>query len=226
MRNILSTTALAAVLALPGIALAQTAGTTATTPGTPTQAQAPAGPLPMTQPAPGTATTTQRPSTAAGALGATAGQPAGAQPGITQPGPSAGPMGQTPGAAGSAPGAAAAMPGPGGHPLPPAPGATVGQPGITQPGPSAGPMGTTPGQAGTAPGAAGTATGQAGTAGHAHAMAESDVRDLLRDQGYSDVQSVSRDGNNFRARAMQNGRSVDVTVDAFTGTIRSQAAGR
>jgi hypothetical protein len=102
-------------------------------------------------------------------------------------------------------------------------GATAsGQPGITQPGPSAGPAGTIPGQAGTAAGAA----AMTGAAGQANAMAEADVRDLLRDQGYSDVDSVSRDGNNYRARAMQNGRSVDVTVDAYTGTIRSQAAGR
>jgi len=57
-------------------------------------------------------------------------------------------------------------------------------------------------------------------------LAENDIRDLLRTEGYSDVQNVSRDGNNYRARATQNGRSVDLTVDAYTGTIRSQAARR
>jgi hypothetical protein len=175
MRTLLSATALATLLILPGAVLAQSGatgtmgtGSTTGTGGARMQGQAPAGPLPMTQPGPGTTSTSQRPSTAAGALGATSPQPG-----------------------------------------------------------TGGTMGTQSGSmpSGTQSGAGQSGSGQPGT-GQSGVMAESEVRDLLRDQGYSDVQSVSRDGNNFRARAMQNGRSVDLMVDAYTGTIRSQAAGR
>ena len=57
-------------------------------------------------------------------------------------------------------------------------------------------------------------------------MDEPQVRDLLRSQGYSEVESVMRDGNHFRARVTRNGRPADITVDAYTGTIRNQAARR
>ena len=152
MRNFLSTTALTALVALSSPAFAQLPG------------QAPVGPLPMTQPAPGTPSTSQRPSTAAGALGATSGHS-----GSTGTG-------------------------------------SMGQPSAGQ---------SSIGQSESQP-----------RAGQPGALAENDVRDLLRTDGYSDVQNMSRDGNNYRARAMQNGRSVDLTVDAYTGTVRSQAARR
>ena len=57
-------------------------------------------------------------------------------------------------------------------------------------------------------------------------MDESQVRDLLRSQGYGEVQSVTRDGDNFRARVSRNGRPADISIDAYTGTIRNQAARR
>ena len=52
------------------------------------------------------------------------------------------------------------------------------------------------------------------------------VRGKLASEGFSDIQGITRSGNNYHARAMQNGRAVDLTIDATTGTIRSQAAAR
>ena len=52
------------------------------------------------------------------------------------------------------------------------------------------------------------------------------VRTKLSAQGSSDIQAITRSGNSYQARAMQNGRPVDLTIDATTGAIRSQAAAR
>ena len=52
------------------------------------------------------------------------------------------------------------------------------------------------------------------------------VRTRLSAQGFSDIQAITRSGNSYQARAMQNGRPVDLTIDATTGAIRSQAAAR
>ena len=52
------------------------------------------------------------------------------------------------------------------------------------------------------------------------------VRGKLAAEGFTDIQAITRSGNSFQARAMQNGRPVDLTIDATTGTIRSQAAAR
>ncbi len=43
---------------------------------------------------------------------------------------------------------------------------------------------------------------------------------------YTDIQSLMRDGNDFRVRATQNGRPMDLRVDAYTGTVRSSTAAR
>lgn len=197
MRSLLSATALAALLALSAPVLAQSGSTSGSGSmgSTQMQGQTPGSPLPMTQPSPGTMRDTQRPSTAAGAMGSTSGS----QSGIGQSGTGQSGMGQS----GTTMGQSAA------------PGASGSAPGR---------MGTTPGQSGTAPGLAGTTPGQSGT--QSMTMDESQVRDLLREQGYGDVQSVTRDGDHFRARAMRNGRPADVTIDAYTGTIRNQAARR
>ena len=79
--------------------------------------------------------------------------------------------------------------------------------------------------AGPSPGIAGQ-TGTGTGTGQSMAMDENQVRELLRGQGYGDAQSVMRDGNNFRARVTRNGRPTDITIDAYTGTIRNQAARR
>ena len=52
------------------------------------------------------------------------------------------------------------------------------------------------------------------------------VRGKLAAEGFTDIQAITRSGNSYQARAMQNGRPVDLTIDATTGTIRSQAAAR
>lgn len=52
------------------------------------------------------------------------------------------------------------------------------------------------------------------------------VRGKLASEGFTDIQAITRNGNSYQARAMQNGRPVDLTIDATTGTIRSQAAAR
>ena len=52
------------------------------------------------------------------------------------------------------------------------------------------------------------------------------VHTRLSAQGFSDIQAITRSGNSYQARAMQNGRPVDLTIDATTGAIRSQAAAR
>lgn len=57
-------------------------------------------------------------------------------------------------------------------------------------------------------------------------MSEEQVRTKLSAQGFQNVENMTRSGNSYHARAMQNGRSVDVTIDAATGTISSQAAAR
>ena len=58
------------------------------------------------------------------------------------------------------------------------------------------------------------------------AMSDEQVRTQLSAQGYTDIQSIMRDGNDFRVRAMQSGRPMDLRVDAYTGTVRSSTAGR
>lgn len=97
-------------------------------------------------------------------------------------------------------------------------------------------------QSGAAQGQAqsGAAQGQAQTGGEGAARRGTDgnplqtgalnsdeqVRGKLASEGFSDIQAITRSGNNYQARAMQNGRPVDLTIDATTGTIRSQAAAR
>ncbi len=58
------------------------------------------------------------------------------------------------------------------------------------------------------------------------AMNDEQVRTQLSAQGYSDIQSIMRDGNDFHVRATQNGRPMDLRVDAYTGTVRSSTAAR
>ena len=168
MRTILSATALSAILALAAPAFAQTGSTgspgatggatgSSTAPGgAQMQGRTPGSPLPMTQPSPGTMSDSQRPSTAAGAMGSTSANPQGTAPGMGQQG-----------------------------------------------GPAGGTSGT-----------------------QSMTMDETQVRDLLRSQGYGEVQSITRDGDNFRARVSRNGRPADISIDAYTGTIRNQAARR
>jgi hypothetical protein len=70
-----------------------------------------------------------------------------------------------------------------------------------------------------------TGMGQSGT-GSSVAMSEEQVRTQLQAQGYSDVQNITRDGNDFRVRASRDGRPMDLRVNAFTGTVNTGAASR
>lgn len=97
--------------------------------------------------------------------------------------------------------------------------------------PGAAQGGAQAGQAGQAnPSAGGEGSTRRGTDGNplqsSGLNSDEQVRGKLAAEGFSDIQGITRSGNNFHARAMQNGRPVDLTIDATTGAIRSQAAAR
>lgn len=66
--------------------------------------------------------------------------------------------------------------------------------------PSATPQGAAPGQSGTI-------------------LSESDVRQKLLAQGYSDVGSLKREGNIYSTEAVKNGRKVSLSIDARSGKV-------
>ena len=94
-------------------------------------------------------------------------------------------------------------------------GSQMGQSGSATDSPADGTKAQAPGQA---------AGSQPATVGGA--MSDEQVRTQLSAQGYSDIQSIMRDGNDFHVRATQNGRPMDLRVDAYTGTVRSSTAAR
>lgn len=49
------------------------------------------------------------------------------------------------------------------------------------------------------------------------------VKNLLKDQGYSDISNVKHNGNEFTASAKKNGSEHNVTVDAQSGMVSPQA---
>ena len=55
-------------------------------------------------------------------------------------------------------------------------------------------------------------------------LSEDQVKNLLRERGYSDVSDVKRDGNTVTAKAKQNDHEIRVRVDAQTGTVTQQRA--
>lgn len=83
------------------------------------------------------------------------------------------------------------------------------------------PMGT-PGQTG-APTAPGAAVG--GGVGVAGMMNEQQVRDMLRQRGYSEIEDIERDGDRFTARAKRGGEQVRLQVDARTGIVQERQGG-
>lgn len=109
-------------------------------------------------------------------------------------------------------------------------GAQSGQPSATESG--SGTAATGPSAGGSAnPDAQGRGAGEGSTrsaqpSGGIGGMTEEQVRARLTAEGFTNVQGITRSGNSFQARAMQNGRPVDITIDATTGTIRGQAAAR
>lgn len=55
------------------------------------------------------------------------------------------------------------------------------------------------------------------------ALNEKQVKNLLKDQGYSDISNVKHKGNEFTASAKKNGSEQHVTVDAQSGMVSPQA---
>lgn len=54
-------------------------------------------------------------------------------------------------------------------------------------------------------------------------MSEDQVRNLLRQQGYSDVSSVRKEGDKFEAKAMKDGKAVTIEIDS-TGKITDKSS--
>lgn len=50
---------------------------------------------------------------------------------------------------------------------------------------------------------------------------EDQIRQKLREEGYSEVTELRLQGPSYEAKATKDGRSVNLTVDARTGSIRS-----
>ena len=53
-------------------------------------------------------------------------------------------------------------------------------------------------------------------------LSEDQVKDLLKQRGYSDVSDVKKDGDNFKAEAKQAGRDVKLKVDGKEGIVTPQ----
>jgi hypothetical protein len=68
----------------------------------------------------------------------------------------------------------------------------------------------------TAPSGAGTHSGAA-TSGKT--LSETELRNELQKQGYSNVSDIKRKGDMFEARAMKDGKRVSLDVDAKTGKV-------
>jgi hypothetical protein len=52
-------------------------------------------------------------------------------------------------------------------------------------------------------------------------MNEEQIRQKLREEGYSEVTELQLQGPSYEAKAIKDGRNVNLTVDARTGSIRS-----
>lgn len=55
-------------------------------------------------------------------------------------------------------------------------------------------------------------------------LTEDQAKSMLRDRGFSNVTDMKRDGDNFSAKAKQGDRSVELRIDAQTGTVTQQSA--
>lgn len=50
---------------------------------------------------------------------------------------------------------------------------------------------------------------------------EDEIRQKLREEGYQEVTELRLQGPSYEAKAVKDGRSVNLTVDARTGSVRS-----
>ena len=75
--------------------------------------------------------------------------------------------------------------------------------------------------------ASGTTTGAtSGTAAGSSAgqMTEASVKDKLEKQGYSQVSGVKKVGDKYEAKAMKNGKSVQLEIDPATGMVKDKSS--
>ncbi|HEV7268317.1 MAG TPA: hypothetical protein VGN83_25945 [Falsiroseomonas sp.] len=56
-------------------------------------------------------------------------------------------------------------------------------------------------------------------------LSEQQARNLLRDRGYTDISEVSRDGDTITAKAKQDGREVNVRINAASAAVTHLRAG-
>jgi Peptidase propeptide and YPEB domain len=63
---------------------------------------------------------------------------------------------------------------------------------------------------------------QTGLVRNPEKLSESQVKDLLKQRGYSDVSDVRKDGDHFSANAKQAGQDVKLKIDAEQGTVTPQ----
>jgi uncharacterized membrane protein YkoI len=54
-----------------------------------------------------------------------------------------------------------------------------------------------------------------------HVLSEDEIRQKLREEGYPEVTELRLQGPSYEAKAVKDGRNVNLTVDARTGSIRS-----
>jgi hypothetical protein len=52
-------------------------------------------------------------------------------------------------------------------------------------------------------------------------LSEDEIRQKLREEGYLEVTELRLQGPSYEAKAVRDGRNVNLTVDARTGSIRS-----
>ncbi len=52
-------------------------------------------------------------------------------------------------------------------------------------------------------------------------LSEDEIRQKLREEGYPEVTELRLQGPSYEAKAVKDGRNVNLTVDARTGSIRS-----
>lgn len=52
-------------------------------------------------------------------------------------------------------------------------------------------------------------------------LSEDEIRQRLREEGYPEVTELRLQGPSYEAKAVRDGRTVNLTVDARTGSIRS-----
>jgi hypothetical protein len=52
-------------------------------------------------------------------------------------------------------------------------------------------------------------------------LGEDEIRQKLREEGYTEVTELRLQGPSYEAKAIKDGRNINLTVDARTGSIRS-----